>query len=52
MSIKLAEVSCWVKGKVGLLGPRKKKRDTEIEEIFSARFWNGRHVQPRKILGG
>lgn len=29
VSIKMAEANFWAKGKVGLLGPRKKRRDAE-----------------------
>jgi hypothetical protein len=37
--------------KVGFLGPRRKRRDTGKEVVFSARFWNRMQVQPCNILG-
>jgi hypothetical protein len=38
MSIKKAEANCWVKRKVGLAGPRRKRRVTGKEEGFGAGF--------------
>lgn len=34
VSIKRAEANCWTKGKVGLLGPRKKRRNMLGEKVF------------------
>jgi hypothetical protein len=30
----MAEANCWAKGKVRLLDPRRKKRDTGREEVL------------------
>jgi hypothetical protein len=39
-------------GKVGFPDPRRKRMDKKKEKGFLARFWDRRHTQPCKILGG
>ena len=48
--IKKAEANCWVKLKVRLPGPERKRRDTGKEGLFS-RFWSGRQATTMQELG-
>lgn len=34
VSTKMTEANCWAKGKVGLPGPRRRRRDAGREEAF------------------
>ena len=51
VSIKMVETNCWAKGKVGLPGPRRKRRDMGREEVFSwpgfGRRSRNKHVRPQ-----